>query len=65
MSNLDHSYHTESERRLLAKADPHHFRLRISVARYTATLKKLERVLPEHATALGKARRSALRLGRE
>ena len=38
---------------------------RISTARYTATLRKLERMMPEHRMALERARKSALRTGRE
>ena len=38
---------------------------RISIARYTATLRKLERAMPEHTPAIERARKSALRLERE
>lgn len=39
--------------------------LRISVARFTANLNKLERMEPEHAPAIERARKSALRIGKE
>lgn len=62
MNHLDRHYDTE-----LSPKPPFEARrdFRISLARFTASIRKLERMTPEHRPTLECARKSALRMEQE